>query len=249
MASPVRQAERQRDFLRAYLQRDPAVLGGKEVAINVRVAISNRGVIDRRKSRDEDELDCVYKADQIPEEILETIKARKFGSHMPEMLLRLAGAAHGVHIGDPLTQSDLYRLRTFLLQHHRPLRRPAMTPTLAPDPGRNASVLDLSDTAPLACTRCNGTNLRVDYYYNYFLRCNLCHSATPLVLQCARCGTLHKKILKSQTLAECRSLCIRCSGCGASILLPTCAHLHGQGIDIDMDQVSPRMATRAVLGS
>jgi Nuclease-related domain len=224
MASPVLQAERQRDFLRAYLQRDPSVLGGKNVAINVRVAISDRGVIDRRRSGDQDELDSVYKADQIPDEILETIKERRFGSHMPAMLLRLAGATPGVHIGDPLTQSDLDRLRTFLLQHHSALKRSAQPgaapPAHAATSSRSTATADSNGTGTPACSRCRGTDLKLDYYYNYFLRCNTCRAATALVLRCARCGAQHGKILKSQTAIERGSLCIRCSGCGMAVPLP-----------------------------
>jgi hypothetical protein len=127
MPSPILQAERQRDFLRAYLKRDGSPVAGKDLAINVRIAISDAGIIDRPQGVKLDELDCVCKADQIPGEIRETINARKMSSRVPAALVRLAGGQQGVAKGDPLTPTDLERLHAFLMEHHTPYQRPRQT--------------------------------------------------------------------------------------------------------------------------
>ena len=84
MPSPLLQANRQADFLLAYLGHHPIVLGGKALLIGIRVAISDEGIIDAHQSVD---LDQVCKADQIPQNIRQTIQARRVLLAMP------AGAA------------------------------------------------------------------------------------------------------------------------------------------------------------
>ncbi len=225
MASPVLQAERQRVFLRSYLQREPGVLGGKQLAINVRVAIADDGVIDRRGSEDEAELESVFKADQIPEEIRVTIGDRRADHQLPTALVRLAGGAPDIHMGDTLTASDRERLRAFLLAHHARHEGPTAAAPVGPAPASSGApggvVKIAAEVRPTFCPRCRSTNLRVDYYYNFFLRCRTCNRAVPLVLRCSQCGTKHKKILKSQVVSEHGALSTSCSQCGASISLET----------------------------
>jgi hypothetical protein len=231
MASPVRQAERQRDFLRSYLKRDGSPVATKELALNVRVAISDAGIIDRPKGTEPDELDCVYKADQIPEEIRETINTRKLASFMPKALVRLVGGQQGTVIGDTLTPAEMKQLRVFLLEHHTPYQR-RQQPKVAEQTSsyvtevahttgdatqQSSHVAQPAANSAALCGKCQSTRVSLEYKYNFYLRCADCKGATALVLRCMRCGTEHRDITKPQTFKDGGVWSTKCSHCGQSI--------------------------------
>jgi ribosomal protein L37AE/L43A len=208
MASPVLQAERQRDFLRGYLRRDSAVLGGKELAINVRVAISDTGVIQRPERAGLDELECVYKADQIPGEIRELIAARKLTSMLPLMLVRLAGGQAGIGKGDALTPGEQDRISSFLVAQHMPL---------AP-----REQMAASDTSPKGqgtkdlpqCRKCGSGDLAVEQGYSSYFKCRRCGNNMASASSCPRCGAKEK--VRSGNLG----IFLDCATCATSRALP-----------------------------
>lgn len=214
MPSPIRQGGRQADFLERYLRAHPEVLGKKELSIKVRVAISDQGIIERPKDLD---LDQVCKADQIPNNIVDTIRALKIAHAMPGALTAVLGKLAGGSIGDSLTPDEMTRLSAFLLEHHRPLaqrtapsptilrERPAATPP-AP-PAQQAAA-----TAPARCRDCGGSNLAVEYGYSYYYRCLSCRGATPINQSCAACGA-KLKVRKAGT-----QFFFDCAHCGTSTL-------------------------------
>jgi rRNA maturation endonuclease Nob1 len=146
--------------------------------------------------------------------------------------LRLAGAPAALLKGDPLTPTDLERLRTFLIEHHRPYQRVTRTLREEKAPPYATSVASASvqavrephtptvasnESVAAACAKCQGTQLKLEYKFNFFLRCADCKGATPLVLRCASCGTEHKDIKKPDTFKNGGMWSIKCSQCERSI--------------------------------
>jgi hypothetical protein len=206
----------------------------KELAINVRVAISDAGIIDRPKSAELDDLDSVLKADQIPDEIREITENRKFASHMPMTVGRLFGWQRGISKGDPLTMANMERMRAFLLEHHAPYQRQRPEPASVAErsspymtevvQATTPAVQQSSDgaeasaaTSAAVCGKCQSPRVSLEYKYNFYLRCADCGGATPLILRCSRCGTEHSDIKKPQTFKDGGVWSIKCSHCGQSI--------------------------------
>jgi hypothetical protein len=67
------------------------------------------------------------------------------------------------------------------------------------------------------CGKCGSSNLKLEYRFNFFLRCADCKAATPLVLHCSRCGTDHKDIKKPDTFKDNGVWSIKCAQCGKSV--------------------------------
>jgi hypothetical protein len=69
----------------------------------------------------------------------------------------------------------------------------------------------------VTCAKCIGTSLKLEYRFNFFLRCSDCRGATPLVLSCGRCGTVHKDIKKPDTFRDRAVWSIKCRQCEQSV--------------------------------
>jgi hypothetical protein len=223
MASPVEQARRQGEFLRAYLQEHREQLRGKyllglkqggfrNMPVDLLVAISDEGIIRRAKRLD---LPEVLKADQISVRILELLKEyRRVNS-----LFNLKSNEGGYEF----RPEEMERISGFLLEHHRPLRR-SEQPVQVPDPTPSATPVggvSASATAPslpevpvaeLAgkgsshqCRNCQSGRLTVEWgRYNYYFKCADCQGNTPIREICAACGE-KEKLRKSgpRFFAEC----------------------------------------------
>lgn len=79
------------------------------------------------------------------------------------------------------------------------------------------AVPDNPAAADPGCAKCHSSNLKLEYRYNFFLRCEDCRAATPLVLRCSHCGTDHKDIQKPATFKDSGVWSIKCIKCGNSI--------------------------------
>ncbi len=240
MSSPILQAERQAEFLRSYLKRSPEVLAGKELAINVRVAISDTGVITFAKGVESDQ---VFKADQIPNEVRDIIGYRRTMQSMPGFMSRMLAMAAGGVVGSALDQETRTRLRKFLLAYHRPLPLRA-APIIQPVPsalsqpasmGHQTRELeqerpsrkmrerpeglnqDHGSGALPACSRCGSVALSVEYGYSYYFKCMKCKASTAMRLVCPTCsGSLKVRKAGLEFFQD-------CSTCGTS------AHFHTNG--------------------
>ncbi len=120
MPSPILQAQRQGKFLKDYLENNVEMLLNKKLfgnqsrftkmPIDVLVAISDSGVIDRPKS---DKLDIVYKADQISDKV----KAIATEYRKKDSLFNLS-----LEIAYELEKDEIPRISQFLLAHNKPVK-------------------------------------------------------------------------------------------------------------------------------
>jgi hypothetical protein len=124
MPSPILQAQRQSELLRALLQRHAHRLrdrgltglirrGFRSCPIDVFVAVSDEGRI-RRSGTDPAE---VKKADQVPGAIREIIERHRKGAK----LLTVTGNPFSKDGAWELNLGEMWRIRDFLLERHRPL--------------------------------------------------------------------------------------------------------------------------------
>lgn len=201
MPSPVLQARRQLELLGALMQEhetelmEKGFLGLRQRTLSgmrrdVLVAISDGGRITRKL-----EVAEVVKADQVPDRIRDTVEqARKQG---------------GFHF----TDTELQRLRDFLLSRHVPITTsaepqtsdavdvpPSQTMREAvgnPAPGRtkesqaapraDASVPASESQEPPRCRQCLSTDVSIEYGRNYYIKCAQCGGNTPIKVSCNEC--------------------------------------------------------------
>lgn len=119
MPSPILQAKRQGEFLKAYLEhhskelRDRSLFrprGFSELPFDVLVAISDSGIVERPKRLPVDE---VCKADQVVDQIRDLIK-------------------HSRKVPPVFSQGELEKISAFLVSHHKPATVAQSTPAGVP---------------------------------------------------------------------------------------------------------------------
>jgi len=118
--SPILQAQRQGKFLKDYLEARVEILLNKilfgrqshftRMPIDVLVAISDTGIIDRPKN---DKLDIVCKADQISNKV----KSIELEYRKRDSLLHLS-----LEVVYELSKDEIPRIVKFLLSHHKPAK-------------------------------------------------------------------------------------------------------------------------------
>ncbi|MBE9181249.1 NERD domain-containing protein [Oculatella sp. LEGE 06141] len=239
MPSPIHQAKRQGDFLRAYLEQHVETLLKKflgfyqcnfsRMPIDILVAISDSGIINRPRKNG---LPEVCKADQIPDKVLALFERRQKASN----LLNFDST-------DPLyalSDDAIARVIHFLLKHHHPLEvknanlsQPQAStsqaipcyqesdreelPQAKPDakrPQTNGDPLQLS-SKPI-CRYCQSADLAVMYgKYGYYFKCSQCDGNTPIKATCSACSE-KGKIRKSR-----HQFYVDCDRCNASNLFYT----------------------------
>ena len=224
MPSPILQAQRQGEFLREYLIAHRETLMGKlwgriqrgfrHMPLDVLVAISDSGVIDRPRSQ---ALPEVCKADQTPDRVRAIVR-----QHQRENSIFNLNPAVG---GYEFTTDEQMRVRDFLLAQHQPVAPPAVVtimPSAAPAYARAAPLSAPQATPPqpkpcapaatTACRHCASNELSIQWgQYGYYFKCGQCSGNTPIRQACAGCGG-KAKIRKSglRFFAECQP-------CGASL--------------------------------
>lgn len=187
MPSPVLQARRQAELLRALLQAHKAELRGKvffglkqggfgNFIIDVVVAISDRGVIDHPG-----ELPEIRKADQVPD----LIKAQMARHRRAVSLLSLE--TRKGEAGFTLSPEEFARVSVFLQRQHR--ERPAQAPpTVPPVPAKPPAIPEAAPAPRPQCGKCGGEDVEIRYRYNHYLHCRGCQANSPLRLTCPDCG-------------------------------------------------------------
>lgn len=215
MPSPIQQALRQGEFLRKLLRehaeelRDKYIFGlvqggFKSCPIGLCVAISDRGVINR-KGCDPPEL-C--KADKVCERITAEIEKHRKGSSLLSKM-RNPDNEYGLYEFRP---AELERIKAFLLARHTPMpatsaprppainteqhRIPVAGPVSSPPPptavaGPPPSQASVTQQQPetTTCKHCGSNRLQGAYgQYGYYFKCISCGKNTPMDFKCRSCG-------------------------------------------------------------
>ena len=196
MRSPVLQASRQGDLLRALLIDHHDELLDKmlgfiqtsftAMALDILVAIADSGQIKRHCPEQAPE---VMKADQVPYRIQELVGRYEAMNSLFNLRLRDIAAAPR-----SFSDSELSRMGVFLRTRHQPLtpceraREPAedITKTAQePKPGSTSE-----NGRPPVCRYCSSSSLVVKYgKYGYYFKCQDCNGNTPIKARCYRCNS------------------------------------------------------------
>jgi len=218
--SPILQARRQGDLLRALLTDHKKELRGKVLGliqegfktcpINIFVAISDTGKIRRvgRKIK----IPELMKADQVSGAVQELITAHKKGGSIPfgELLLESMDAMEGKKkkkkheakedLGNyKFKTKELTKVVEFLKASHKPSTK--------------AEVSQISDPVvkkklpTYICTHCHETNLSIEYDNSYYFKCHSCDGNTPIKNRCAKCNEVTRT---RKSKLEFTSVCKSC---------------------------------------
>ena len=208
MPSPVKQAQRQAEFLKNYLTPFTDVLLKKVIGIQLKfdkmpidliVAISDQGIINRPKKQTE-ELDHIRKADQVVDKINEILAVYK----KEDALLRLS-------LKTPYYLGKTGRKNTsqFLLKRHKPYTSGAPQKTVAkktaPQQKAQQEVVPNADKKWPKCGKCNGSSVEVVYgKYGYYIKCKECEQNTAIKKVCPSCNDkLRVRKQKENFFLEC----------------------------------------------
>ncbi len=237
MPSPVLQAQRQGKFLKEYLEDHVESLLNKnflgkqlrftKMPIDVLVAISDSGIIDRPKN---DKLENVAKAEQIDDKVKAIISEYRKLDSILNLSLKVAYDFH---------KDELPRISDFLLAHHKPskikasmndvkdtsVQSPSVissppkivanNPNAVPKSNLGYKPVEKSLVKPVAkaiqppserlCSKCQSKNLTILYGRSYYFKCGECGENTAIKNVCVTCGD-REKIRKSglQFFSECQ---------------------------------------------
>jgi hypothetical protein len=216
MPSPIRQAERQAAFLRAFLQRNRADLLGKvrvgmrtvmkaiagtdqrgftNMPIQIIAAISDQGRIDAKggwKPPTDPFRTFLCKADTVAVHIRSELSVH---SDAAPLLAERRGA-----YGEwSMSAAEARSVAEFLAANHQPLHQsPAPTPRSAastlppqPQPPRSAVAAPQPPGGPKlpACQHCASTALTPLWgKYGYYWKCDACTKNTAMPTACSACG-------------------------------------------------------------
>lgn len=166
MPSPLQQVRRQGEFLKHYLGAHAPQLLGKwlglqrrfgSMTVDVLVAISDQGIIQRVGGRGAKALPEVVKADQVTDRVREIYERHREANSLKSLLLSDEG-------GYGWNKDEVARLQAFLLARHRPLMLPPPTssppgmpvpnlPSVAPSTDAK-NVRPTGDSNSLQCAIC-----------------------------------------------------------------------------------------------
>ena len=222
MPSPVLQAKRQADLLRALLQahkvelRNKLLFGLKQggfsgFLMDVVVAISDRGVIQYRG-----QLSDVKKADQVPDHVKTLIQ-----SHIRSAKL-LGNDTHKGEVGVSVSPEEVVRISAFLRNKHQERGgEPSSLPdehqqTLQVTEPTSTAVLPVPDpteptfAAEFKCSKCGSAELEIKFGHSYYFHCRSCDANSPIKLTCPECG------VQARTRKSGKQFFRECAKCGTS---------------------------------
>ena len=238
MPSPIRQAQRQANFLRAFLQRHREELlgrapfgsraivkivtgtdqhGFKNAPIQLMVAVSDTGRIKRIGGWKEPRKPFrvfVTKADLVPDKILQELKAHR----------KNAGRDYGVwrmRAGEPRNVAE------FLAARHvgRPGTKPSRPNRTAPkqDRKRHPKRLDGAEHAQdAACRHCGSRDLTaLSGQYGYYWKCGACQKNTTMPAVCSACGAKKGRDSEVRVRKDKTTYFRDCQVCGTSEIIWT----------------------------
>ena len=238
MPSPIRQAQRQAEFLRAFLhQHGEELLGkfrfglrtiGKLVAgsdqrtflaapIQLMIAVSDKGQIKRMagwKEPNEPFRVFVAKADLVPEKIAQELERHRKGASL-------------VNPGDAgeyglwrMEEPEVEQVAEFLAARHvdRSVSSTGRRNRTAPNrksPGNTA--VRVGESVKATCRNCDSSDLTArSGRYGYYWRCGKCEENTPMAAECSACGAKRKQNGGVRVRKEKSRYFRECEACGAS---------------------------------
>ena len=210
MPSPIRQAERQSEFLRTILRRNREELlgrmpfglrtlakvlngtdqrGFKAVPVQLVVAISDQGRIQRLdgwKERRKPFRVFVTKADEVPDKIRTEMEQHRKGASMLSIQVT---SEYGLW---SMQESEATQVAEFLSEQHvdRSRTAPARPKRVVPDApcGPSREIAPGRHAAQVACKNCGATDLHGSFHYGYYWRCGVCDETTNMPTVCSSCG-------------------------------------------------------------
>lgn len=234
MPSPIKQAQRQADFLKNYLSTTKVPILKKkklfpvsfsDFKYDILVAISDTGVIDRHT-----DIDGIYKADQITsiiDEVYATLTKKSRSLNPLEKIV--------YEFGEP----TLMKLKRFLTNSHKPVNSTVLQQkehkidtkddmltinTSQNQNTRNSNIsisneikntLD-SSKEEYKCSKCSSSNIKIVYgKYGYYFKCLDCDGNTKIPLHCV------SKECKPKIRKQKNNFFIECSTCNSSTLFFT----------------------------
>ena len=238
MPSPIRQAQRQSDFLRTFLQRQRDDLLGKQplglrtiakvaagtdqrgfkhAPIQLVIAISDRGNIERvdgwEEPRDPFQV-FVAKADLVPDKISQELKAHRKG----------AGSDYGVW---GMEEGEARKVADFLVAHHverrgaPPVRPKKTTPDRNCKGPQNESD-GAGHSAGAACKHCGSKDLDARWKkYGYYWACRACQKNTAMPVECSSCGAKKGQGNKVRIRKDKETYFRDCKACGTTEVIWT----------------------------
>ncbi|MCQ3812371.1 MAG: NERD domain-containing protein [Acidimicrobiia bacterium] len=233
MPSPIRQAQRQSDFLRAFLQRHREELlgkhslglrtiakitmgtdqrGFKNAPIQLMIAVSDKGRIKRiggwKEPRDPFRV-FVAKADLVPDKISQELEAHRKGG----------GSDYGLW---SMEEGEPKGVAEFLAARHvdrtgAPTNRPKRT---APSqkhkrPRNKPAGAQRSQSA--ACKHCGSSDLTARWgKYGYHWNCAACDKNTAMPVECSACGAKKGRDSGVRVRKDKKTYFRDCEACGTS---------------------------------
>jgi hypothetical protein len=201
MPSPIQQAKLQGEFLRKLLNANRESLLGKVILgmiqtgfracpIDICVAISDRGMINRRGT-DPPEL-C--KADKVCDRVKSEIDRHRKAAK----LISLPDGKYGMYTFRP---QEIERIKEFLLARHCPVSGTRDAKKEAPAPAAVITKPGKPESQPTpskppgekmegaVCKHCGSDKLQAVYgQYGYYFKCSACGKNTPMDFTCKSCG-------------------------------------------------------------
>ena len=225
MPSPIRQAQRQSDFLRAFLQHHREILlgktsfwegrlqrGFKNAPIQLMIAVSDKGKIKRiggwKEPRDPFQV-FVAKADLVPDKITQELKAHRKGM----------GNDYGVW---SMEEGEQKRVAEFLADRHVDHPSDKSTRLKMPAPKRDhkrhrnkSAGAEHSQYA--ACKHCGSKDLTARWgKYGYYWKCGSCQKNTAMPAICLACGAKKNRDNEVRIRKDKKVFFRDCQSCGTS---------------------------------
>ena len=239
MASPIRQARRQAEFLRAFLQRHRERLLGREqvglrtlarvvrgtdqrgfanVPIQLMIAVSDNGRIRRLNGWKEPEKPFrvfVSKADLIQSKIGEELERHRKGAHLlgkPQGEYGLWGMeeAEAAGVAEFLAASHVERAGDVASRKKR---------TDADGGGRlrRDESADGAENAEPSCKHCGARDLTARWgKFGYYWRCGACGGNTAMPVVCCACGAKGRRGEGTRVRKEGKTYFRECQKCGTT---------------------------------
>ena len=229
MPSPVLQARRQADLLRALLQahkvdlRNKVLFGLKQggfsgFLMDVVVTISDRGVIQYRG-----QLEDVKKADQVVDHVKALMDSHNRAASL------ISNATHKGNVRVDLRPEEVVRIVSFLRNKHKDRGEDAGTQSEPPvldlpqvvetictpgisEPSAEPAAPPSAPTETFHCSKCQSTDLEIKFGHSYYFHCRSCSGNTPIKLTCAKCGG------QARTRKSGSQFYRECAACGTSHL-------------------------------
>lgn len=206
MPSPVKQAQRQAEFLKKYLTPFTDVLLKKVVGIQLKfdkmpidiiVAISDQGIINRPKKQIDD-LNYIRKADQVVDKINEILAKYKKEDAVLRPTLKMP-----YYLGKAARKNT----SQFLLKRHKPYVSGDVPPSKDQKISPQKKVSPVAAKQWAVCGKCNGKSVLVAYgKYGYYIKCKDCDQNTAIKESCPTCkDKLRVRKQKENFFLDCKT--------------------------------------------